>query len=106
MPSDPQSFLFVTSSHNVLGSNPQNEVSFGVYGTPGNVAKDSPVEGKRVIKKVIQDGSPSMPSKVNTSSHPGEADIVMVSYFLFDALCLYSLETSESGFLKVENAAG
>lgn len=70
--------ISVTSSKST-GSNPQNEVSFGVYGTPGNVAKDSPVEGKRVVKKVIQDGSPSMPSKVNTSSHPGEADIVMYS---------------------------
>ena len=86
MLSDLQSFLLVTSSHNVLGSNPQNEVSFGVYGTPGDVAKDSPVERKRVIKKVIQDGSPSVPTKVNTPSHPGESDIVVVSFFLIATL--------------------
>ena len=63
-----------------LGSNPQNEVAFGVYGSPGDFKKDSPVDRKRIIRKVIQDGNPSTPPKVSVAPHPRETDIIMVKY--------------------------
>ena len=69
-----------------LGSNPQNEVAFGVYGAPGDFKKDSPVDRKRIIRKVIQDGSPSTPMKVSVAPNPRETDIITVKCCLIALL--------------------
>ena len=68
----------------IVGSSPstantQNEVAFGVYGRSGDEGKDSQFQRKQIVRKVIQDGSPKTPVRMNATHEIDETDIVMVS---------------------------